>query len=980
MTWRPTQITTSRLRTPWIITLALTVWAAKPSAALADRPQIIQVKGIEDDATVSGTLYIRAFVDGNPKRVTFKLQGPSWSRKTVRRRPPYSFLRRHGAIRGWNTNTAVEGPYTLNVQAHKKGRVMDSRTVRFKVEHQTPVQANRQEPKLLEGAKGPDETPSPEVSFAANFPALYQQGSGGIISFKVDGTLPSNSDVLVLAWSDREQRMVNQFAHSVRSAPWSIQPAQLKKLPPGRTELQLLLRVDQKLEGRATHWIELQPAPAPKPTVRFASNAPAQYAVGSGESIGFTVDNLPAGWDVLVLAWSNGQNRMVDEFAHSLTSGPWQITPAWLDKLPAGDLNIQLLARINDQPHARVTHWMQVSRTQESSSDDSAADAGDNDGANNDDADDSAADGGDPQSPPAQVTVRFAPNTPTTYETGSGADIDIVVEPALPANADVLLLAWSDAEQRMVGEYTHALTSAPWRFDNARTDQLPTGSTQIQALLRVRAPEGLRVVTSATHWLTIIDPDKPDDPDSRPEGSGWTQFTKSPDTRLVYVSPTGDDKHDGLSPERPVKTAQKGYSLIRHGHPDWLLFRRGDVFHGGLGTWAKSGNSATEPMLVGAYGDPNQPRPKFATDGKGMLRLADGVTVRHVAFTDLHAYANQRDPDSPDFAGGRTDEWGIKWWGKAEDVLFEGLLIECFSHNMCVTADRVGDTRDITLRRCVLRHGYLPKDLSWTQGLWSKRIIGLTLDQNIFHHNGFEPRVRKAERIGYNHHVYLVDDLDVRIVGNIFARESFLALKIRSDGADKSRNITIRDNLFVDSLLPIKFSSRNQVTVTDVITFRDVTVSGNVFTKIGGLLEGTMMGMAVKLEQVGQGVIEDNLIVEKAVPNNWWAIEVATHLPHEDTAIRRNIVHAWDADKWLGGGGKNSSEVAISGNLVNEPASRYVDASRTMDKYVKAVGHDSLESFMVAAGSQSKGNWSQSHTAAGVNQYFREGFELTPFD
>jgi len=60
---------------------------------------------------------------------------------------------------------------------------------------------------------------------------------------------------------------------------------------------------------------------------------------------------------------------------------------------------------------------------------------------------------------------------------------------------------------------------------------------------------------------------------------GWTQFDRDAAARIIYVSRSvGDDANHGLSPVAPVKTIRKGKALLRDGHADWMLLRRGDAF------------------------------------------------------------------------------------------------------------------------------------------------------------------------------------------------------------------------------------------------------------------------------------------------------------------------------------------------------------------------------------------------------------------
>src|SRR5688572_21963771 len=80
------------------------------------------------------------------------------------------------------------------------------------------------------------------------------------------------------------------------------------------------------------------------------------------------------------------------------------------------------------------------------------------------------------------------------------------------------------------------------------------------------------------------------------DANGWTNFTPSGDSRVIYVSSTGNDSNSGLSASSPVKTIAKAKTLMRDLKPDWMLLKRGDTWNESLGDWRRRGRSSTEPM------------------------------------------------------------------------------------------------------------------------------------------------------------------------------------------------------------------------------------------------------------------------------------------------------------------------------------------------------------------------------------------------
>ena len=107
------------------------------------------------------------------------------------------------------------------------------------------------------------------------------------------------------------------------------------------------------------------------------------------------------------------------------------------------------------------------------------------------------------------------------------------------------------------------------------------------------------------------------------DANGWTIFTPSPDTRIIYVSNSSGSDSAGVVGDvnHPYKTIAKGLSLLRQGYPDWLLLKKGD-------TWIesnqlkKSGRSATEPMLISSYG----------TGARPLIKIVENTTTTNNGF------------------------------------------------------------------------------------------------------------------------------------------------------------------------------------------------------------------------------------------------------------------------------------------------------------------------------------------------------------
>jgi len=112
------------------------------------------------------------------------------------------------------------------------------------------------------------------------------------------------------------------------------------------------------------------------------------------------------------------------------------------------------------------------------------------------------------------------------------------------------------------------------------------------------------------------------------DANGWTIINPSADTRKVYVSNSaGNDNNNGLSESTPVKTLEKGKSLLRAGFPDWLLLKKGDTWtNEGFG-WPSNGRSAAEPSVISSYGTGARPLLKTNNTPKVLAAWGPSATL-----------------------------------------------------------------------------------------------------------------------------------------------------------------------------------------------------------------------------------------------------------------------------------------------------------------------------------------------------------------
>ncbi len=378
------------------------------------------------------------------------------------------------------------------------------------------------------------------------------------------------------------------------------------------------------------------------------------------------------------------------------------------------------------------------------------------------------------------------------------------------------------------------------------------------------------------------------------DSDGWTVVTPASDTKKVYVSSSlGSDTNNGLSPTTPVKTISKGTSLLRDGSPDWLLLNRGDVWNESFLRWRKSGRSAQDPLLITSYGDGARPR---IETGQGFGITLGSSTVQEVNFVNiigLHFYAHTRDPKSSAYQGNTAGDNGIVVVSKTNSFLVEDCQADYYVSDI-VLQNFYGPVQNVVVRRNVFNDAYSTTQHS--QGLYAYGINGLTIEDNVFDHNGWNESITGAQATIYNHNIYLdSNNTGVVVRRNIIANAGSHGLQARSGGI-------VQDNLFLRNAIGMSFGFVNGSTVMPGGVTGDV--SGNVFLESRDIA-GAGRGWAIEVGNIKAGAntrIHDNIFSEdsqKLYPAIMLNIGIgvdnqANSVGINDLTIEDNIVHKWD--------------------------------------------------------------------------------------
>ena len=321
--------------------------------------------------------------------------------------------------------------------------------------------------------------------------------------------------------------------------------------------------------------------------------------------------------------------------------------------------------------------------------------------------------------------------------------------------------------------------------------------------------------------------------------TGWTLFTPSDDSRIMYVSNDGDDSTakvygstDFANPFEPgvvyaYATYQAAYLQSRDGYPDWILLQSGDTFI--INMSMRSGRSTKEYALIGSYGfTGSMPLVHPLVKTSPALTIPGATSFSAVSGIDF--YAVSRNPAISGYSiDGYTGFSGVT--GRTiSDILIEGCRFRFFAGNQ-IQSYNEGVTKNIIIRRTVISDNYSNGD-GHSQGLYAGFVNGILLEENIFDHNGWYAKSPETPGTAtmFNHNTYFEDCHNVVFLNNIFSRGSSMGNKFTANtGVASSTNITIKNNFYLDGEIGVGIGGNVEL----AYRFNTITVEGNVFTEIG---------------------------------------------------------------------------------------------------------------------------------------------------
>lgn len=514
--------------------------------------------------------------------------------------------------------------------------------------------------------------------------------------------------------------------------------------------------------------------------------------------------------------------------------------------------------------------------------------------------------------------------------------------------------------------------------------------------------------------------------DAQAPTSGWTDFQPSADTRTVYVSASGNDSNNGLTPSTPKRTISAGRALMRNGFPDWLLLKRGDVFDEPIGHWKTSGRSASEPQLISSYGS-GSTRPLLRTGASdGMIALqagGSGPQINHIAVVGLELWAHT-------YTGSGAPS-GIAWLIDSTNLLVEDCKIRGYQINICVPGWG-GRKRELKIRRNVLTDAI---STSGTVGhaLYMENCDNLLIEENVIDRNGWNPAIPGAVPSIYRHGIYIQSGsgacTGVVVRGNIIANSASHGLHLRPGGVAEN-------NLFVRNSIALNLGGGNDPSAGGVT----VVAKGNVILDGKDIDAANPRGWGIEMANVASGQVSYNIIANQTLGHFQVPFTLTgstAGIGVHNTVIERNVVWGWGGSAVIDGSGSQITNVMLRYNDINQnvssdqiidhlvssnangfdsignrfrslastnawmrvgpnnlslagwgsivgdsgsttlPLNPYPDPGRTLASYSQSIGGQaSHDDFMAQARLQSRANWRSQYTAASAIAYFRAGFGM----
>lgn len=489
---------------------------------------------------------------------------------------------------------------------------------------------------------------------------------------------------------------------------------------------------------------------------------------------------------------------------------------------------------------------------------------------------------------------------------------------------------------------------------------------------------------------------------------GWTTFTPSADSQVIYVSTSGSDTNSGTSQSSPLRSLGAAKRKLRDGKPDWILLKRGDVWNDAFGSIKVSGRSTDEPIYFGAYG--TGARPQIRTGGgDGIATIAGNtVPVNYVAVQGLHFIDHTHQGTEPNTA--------LRFQRKGTGIYIEDVRVENFKDGMVFSGETAPDAvSNIKIRRSVI-HDNWQKSPNHAQGIYASGVTnGITIEESVLDHNGWKDGVAGAYKTIYNHNIYINSGAqNVVIRNNISTRGALRGILSRGGGVITG-NFTARNAIGIETWGNATISNNVVMENGDIPNYPqgfgiqvkesngNVTIDNNVIAHDWSDFTYNVFGIRI-WNGLNSATVTNNILydwrrpffydtygrnTQLVVQNNQFQVDDGYHAVVAHQGGRLLGTHNYENNKYYSPRGQPmwqgntylpwSSWQTQNGGEDNSAFQRqtYLDPNRTLGDYNATLGNSrSFDAFMEAAKNLSRSNYSLNYTAAPVIEYIREGFNL----
>lgn len=519
------------------------------------------------------------------------------------------------------------------------------------------------------------------------------------------------------------------------------------------------------------------------------------------------------------------------------------------------------------------------------------------------------------------------------------------------------------------------------------------------------------------------------------DADGWTIFTPSSDSRLIYVSAsqgndataqfysTSDTEVNGnpFTPSTSIQayqTLSAAFSQVRNGHADWVLLKDDDTFTTpSIPLLNLNGRSKSEPILISSYGNSGS-RPTLLSGSGNLFNFTSNAN--NIAIVGLHGNATLRNPTDQPIAINILN-------APFSYFLVENCYFENYASNLVVQDYNSTTTfthKNFIARRNILINSYLVGGNA--SGVYMYNIDSVHFFQNLIDHNGWHESISGAGANGFSHNTYFHPTCGhLNFSENIVSRASAVGIGARCGGK-------IFNNLLIQNPRNILIGSFDPSQINWPTDGAEAEVSYNII--LGARVESYDPGNGISLERVRNSYIHHNILAhftEISDYNNGFGLNYI-----ENIKLSRNIIYNWANNlssgpsyasavfigtNRIGNNNIDSNKIQLhtsqaycinnngsNGNLTYSANSYYninsnpnwfntgsysdwinnnselgsgnsainfLDPNRNIQSYMSLIGSGtSVEDFINAAKNQTKSNWDIDYTAAKLNDYIRVGF------